>query len=166
MFLFRQGIYCSSLADYIHQGHVVSLPPPLLLPTSLVELPCKTAQTRLVWGICLGDEILSSYMGIKFINYEIRIPSFSPTRISMESIRPVFFFMAQLLPTFSELRNHITHVLNCCELGDLETQWEDFLLRSIAKKCYPGWRKKTSWYLPLKREKKGNHFLGSGCCVT
>ena len=63
--------------------------------------------------------------------------------------------MAQLLPTFSELRNHITHVLNCCELGDLETQWEDFLLRSIAKKCYPGWRKKTSWYLPLKREKRG-----------
>ena len=66
--------------------------------------------------------------------------------------------MAQLLPTFSELRNHITHVLNCCELGDLETQWEDFLLRSIPKKCYPGWRKKTSWYLPLKREKRGNHF--------
>ena len=51
----------------------------------------KTAQKRLVRGFVWGMKSYPVIMGINFINYEIRIPSFSPTRISMESIRPVFF---------------------------------------------------------------------------
>ena len=161
MFLFRQGIYCSSLADYIHQGHVVSLPPPLLLPTSLVELPCKTAQTRLVWGICLGDEILSSYMGIKFINYEIRIPSFSPTRISMESIRPVFFHGSIASYIFGAKESH--HA--CAELlrvgGPGDTMGGFSAEKYREKNATPGGEKRQV-DISLWRGKKGESFSGIG----
>ena len=127
--------------------------------------PWKTAQKRLVRGFVWGMKSYPDMWGL-FHKLWNKDPVIFTNQDLNGKYPAGFFFMAQSLPTFSELRNHITHVLNCCELGDLETQWEDFLLRSIPKNCYPRWRKKTSWYLPLKREKKGNHFLGSGCCVT